>query len=158
MTKTIRRRRKQSKTDYKARLALLKSALPRLVIRKTNRYIIVQLVETNIAQDKVIASASSRELIEKGWPKENSGRLKNMAAAYLTGFLLVKKLKNPPKNAVLDIGMNRNIHGSRIYAALKGALEAGLNVSHNPDVLPSKERITSSEKFSQTLKTIKEKL
>ena len=47
--KTIRRRRLEHKTDYKARLGLLKSNMPKLVVRKSNRYITVQLVISDIA-------------------------------------------------------------------------------------------------------------
>jgi len=44
--KLPRRRRIASKTDYKARLSLLKSEKPRLVVRKTNRYIIAPIIVT----------------------------------------------------------------------------------------------------------------
>ncbi len=154
--KTIRRRRKAAKTDYKARLALLKSEKPRLVIRKTNRYIIVQLVESDIAQDKVIASAVSKELLTKNWPKESEGSLKSLPAAYLTGYLLVKKLKSLPKSVVLDMGMQRNVHGGRIFAALNGAVDAGLKISHSKESFPSEERLNANKKIK--IKEIKEKL
>ncbi len=154
--KTIRRRRKTAKTDYKARLALLKSEKPRLVIRKTNRYITAQLVESEIAQDKTLAKATSKELLEKGIPKESEGSLKSLPAAYLTGYLLVKKLKEQPKEVILDIGMHRNVHGARIFAALKGAVDAGLNIPHNPESFPSEEKLNSNEKIK--INEIKEKL
>jgi len=155
MTKTIRRRRKSAKTDYKARLALLKSEKPRLVIRKTNRYIIAQLVESEIAQDKTIVKATSKELLVKGWPKEKQGSLKSIPAAYLTGYLLVKKLKKQPKEVILDIGMHRNVHGARIFAALKGSVDAGLNIPHNPESFPPEEKL-KSDKIS--VEEIKNKL
>jgi len=145
MTKTTKRRRRESKTDYKARLALLKSGKPRLVVRKTNRYIIVQLVESDVAQDKVVKGVSSKELLSYDWPKELKGSLKSLPAAYLTGYLLVKKLKTLPDEAILDMGMNRNIRGSRIFSALKGAIDAGLNVKHSEKVLPSVEKLTSTK-------------
>jgi len=145
--KTIRRRRKAAKTDYKARLALLKSEKPRLVIRKTNRYIIAQLVESNIAQDKVTASATSKELLAKNWPKEMEGSLKSLPAAYLTGYLLVKKIKNIPEAAILDMGMQRNVHGGRIFAALNGAVDAGLNIAHDEESFPSAERLNANKKI-----------
>ena len=71
--KIPRRRRLEAKTDYKLRLGLLKSEKPRLVIRKTNSYIIAQIVETEIAQDKIVVGTTSKSLIEKGWPKEKIG-------------------------------------------------------------------------------------
>ena len=93
MTKTQRRRRNEAKTDYKSRFRLLKSSNPRMVVRKSNRYILVQIVLSEIAQDKIFARVSSKELLEKGWPKEKTGSLKSRAAAYLAGFLLAKRLK-----------------------------------------------------------------
>ncbi len=60
--KTQRRRRLETKTDYKARLALLKSEKPRLVIRKSNRYILAQIVLSEIAQDKILFRVSSKDL------------------------------------------------------------------------------------------------
>jgi large subunit ribosomal protein L18 len=144
--KLPRQRRLKNKTDYKLRLALLKSEKARLVVRKTNRYITVQIIESTIAQDKVIVGLSSKDLLEKGWPKEELGGLKNLTAAYLTGFLLAKEAeKKHIKEAIFDIGMNRNVHKSRIYAALKGALDAGLKVNHDPQALPTDEQIHVKE-------------
>lgn len=155
MPKTQRRRRRERKTDYKARFNLLKSGKPRLVVRKTNRYILVQIVESEIAQDKVIAKASSVDLLSKGWPKEKQGSLKSLPAAYLTGFLLVKSLKTKVGEVVLDIGLQRNIHGSRLYAALKGAVDAGLKISHNPEALPEISDITKNEKLKSIFEKVK---
>jgi len=42
---------------------------------------------------------------------------------------------------ILDIGMQRSTKGSRIYAALKGAVDGGLNVPYSEEILPSDERI-----------------
>jgi large subunit ribosomal protein L18 len=156
--KTQKRRRKQAKTDYKARFAMLKSEKPRLVIRKTNRYIIAQIVESNIAQDRTVVKVSSKELLEKGWPKEKSGSLKSLTAAYLTGYILAKKLSGKVKEAILDTGLNRTVHGSRIFATVKGAVEAGLIIPHKKEALPSDERLKSNEKTADLLNKIKEKL
>lgn len=150
--KTRRRRRKEGKTDYKARFNMLKSEKPRLVIRKTNRYIIAQIVESKAAQDHVLITVSSKDLLEKGWPKDKSGSLKSLMAAYLTGYLLVKNLREKPKQIIFDSGMHRHIKGSRIYAALRGAVDAGLNIPHNPETLPSDERLKLNEKTSSLLK------
>ncbi|MEK6855207.1 MAG: 50S ribosomal protein L18 [Nanoarchaeota archaeon] len=156
MTKTLKRRRKEAKTDYKARLALLKSEKPRIVIRKTNKYIMAQIIKSDHAQDKVIASATSKDLLKKGWPDNKNGSLKTLAACYLTGSLLVKNLKDKPEEVILDIGLSRNVHGSRIYALLKGAIDSGLNVSHKKEILPSLEKINSTNKSSIVLAKIKE--
>lgn len=157
MSKTIRRRRKQGKTDYKARFHMLKSEKPRLVVRRTNRYLIAQIVVTEGAQDKVVTKVSSKELLTKGWPKEKEGSLKSLVAGYLTGFLLVKKIKEKPESVIFDLGLQKNHKGSRIYAVLKGAAEAGLNIPHDKSCLPSDERLKSSDKTKDLLK-LKEKL
>ncbi len=152
-----KRRRQEGKTDYKARLAILKSGKPRLVVRRTNRYIIAQLVESELAQDKVIATANSKELLVLGWPKESAGSLKNLAAAYLTGILIGKKASAKKiSEAILDIGLHRNVKSSRIYATLKGALEAGLNIPHNEEALPANEFIR--RKNSEIIDKIREKI
>lgn len=157
MRRTFRRRRNEGKTDYKARLTLLKSSKPRFVVRKTNRYIIAQLVESEKAQDKIISGGSSQILLEKGWPKESKGSLKSLPAAYLIGFIIAKKASDKCKEALLDIGLHRNIKKSRIYAALKGALDAGIKIPHNPDVLPSIENI-QKHKMGRFIDQIKEKI
>jgi len=144
--RTIRRRRLEGKTDYKARLALLKSEMPRLVIRKTNKYIILQIVKTDIAQDKVIRTLTSKILLSKGWPQEMSGSLKNLSASYLAGFLIGKLAQEKGiKKAILDSGMNRNVKNSRIYASLKGAIDSGLEIPHDKEVLPEMENIKTEK-------------
>lgn len=158
MTKTIRRRRKENKTDYKARFHMLKSEKPRLVVRRTNKYMVAQIVESEIAQDKVIAKVTSKDLLTKGWPKEKEGSLKSLPAAYLTGYLLVKSMKAKVNEAIFDMGLQRNIKGSRIYAVLKGAIDAGLKIPHNPESLPEMERIESNEKLKTVFSKVKEKL
>ena len=157
--KTLRRRRKEAKTDYKARFNLLKSGKVRFVVRKTNTALIAQIVASETAQDKVILTVNSRDLLIKGWPVEKKGSLKSLPAAYLTGFLIGKKAKPLVKEIILDTGMNRNIHGSRIYSLVKGAIDAGLNISVNEKVLPKIEKIMSNKNISKsTIEKIKEKL
>lgn len=155
MARSIRQRRLQSKTDYKARLALLKSQKPRLVIRKTNRYMIAEIVQSEMAQDKVIVGITSKALLEHGWSKDKSGSLKNMAACYLTGKLLAKK-STKVKEAILDFGMNRNIQKSRIYAVLKGVVDGGLKVPHNAKMLPTLEEIDKNQKTSTMFNKLKD--
>jgi large subunit ribosomal protein L18 len=158
MKKTIKRRRREAKTDYKARLVMLKSGEPRLVVRKTNRYIIVQIVKSEIAQDKVIVGLNSKILLSKGWPKENAGSLKSKTAAYLTGYLIGKEAKGRIKSAIFDIGMYRNLKKSRLYAVLKGAIDAGLKIKHNPEILPQEKDIAPNKKLEEIFKKIKPKI
>ncbi|MEK7110865.1 MAG: 50S ribosomal protein L18 [Patescibacteria group bacterium] len=158
MIRTVRRRRLEAKTDYKLRLALLKSGKIRLVIRKTNRYILVQMVRTEGAQDKVLFGASSKMLLEKGWPKEKAGSLKSIPASYLTGLMLGRIAGEKVTEAVLDIGMHRNAPKSRIYAALKGVIDVGIKVSHSPEILPSPELMSKNKSFSGIFDKLREKI
>ncbi|MHA1860396.1 MAG: 50S ribosomal protein L18, partial [Candidatus Asgardarchaeia archaeon] len=71
------------------------------------------------------------------------------------GLLIGKRaLKKRIKSAVLDIGVQKSIKGSRIYALLKGVVDAGLKVPHSPDVLPPEDRIKGEHivKYAKELK------
>ena len=106
MVKIAKRRRRESKTDYLNRLKLLKSGKPRVVFRKTNKYIIAQYIESKEAKDKIVIGVNSKDLLKYGWPKENLGALKSITAAYLTGFLIGKKiLKEKLQEPIVDFGM-----------------------------------------------------
>ncbi|MBI2632022.1 50S ribosomal protein L18 [Candidatus Pacearchaeota archaeon] len=156
--KTLKRRRLERKTDYKARLALLESGKPRLILRKTNRYMNAQIVESKNAHDKIIFGVTSADLIDKGWPIEHRGRLKSLGAGYLTGLLLGKEAKGKVREAILDIGMNRNIPKSRLYAVLKGVIESGISIPHDPSVLPTDEMLEKNEITRPLIKKLKEKI
>jgi large subunit ribosomal protein L18 len=109
-----------------------------LVVRKTNKNMIVQFVNARVVGDSTEASAVSTELAEHGW-KAGTG---NLPAAYLTGLLAGLRAKSRGvKKAILDIGLNTPVKGSRVYAALKGALDAGVEIPHKEDVLPDEARL-----------------
>ena len=132
------RRRREGKTYYGRRMRLILSGKPRFVVRASNRYVIVQVVEARIEGDKVVASAHSRELAKYGW----KGGCGNLPAAYLTGLLAgIRAVKSGVSEAVLDIGLRTATRGAKVFAALKGGLDAGLEIPHSGDVLPSPERI-----------------
>lgn len=137
-----KRRRLENKTDYLNRRRLLEGGKPRVVVRKTNKYIILQYVESREAQDKVINSVVSSELLNHGWPADKAGSLKSLAAAYLTGILFAKTVKST-KDVVLDMGLLRNTPGSRIYAALKGMVDGGMKIRHDAKIFPDEKRIKS---------------
>ena len=138
MTSMPYRRKREGKTDYKKRLRLLVSAMPRLVVRKSNRNISVQLVDYSPDGDVVVCAASSCKLKKYGWKVSRS----NLPTAYLTGLLLGKLAKQKKiKEAVLDLGLYPSTKGSRVYACLKGVLDAGIYVPHSADILPSEDRI-----------------
>ncbi len=131
------RRRREGKTNYYRRKKLLQSKGSRLVIRKTNTRVIVQVIDAKVVGDTTIASAISSELSGFGW----SAGVANLPAAYLTGFLAGLRAKARGVNtALMDVGLHPPIRGSKLYAALKGALDAGLEVPHEPEVLPDDSR------------------
>ncbi len=134
------RRRREGKTDYRARRALVLSRLPRLVVRRTLKHTIVQIVKAEVAGDNVVASAHSRELAKTyGW----QGNCRNVPAAYLTGLLCgFKAVVHGVKEAVLDIGLNSSSRGARVFATLKGVLDAGVSVPHSEEMLPDETRVT----------------
>lgn len=133
------RRRRERKTDYRKRLKLLLSKKPRLVVRRSLKHIIAQLVKFEPGKsDITVTTVTSRELRKLGWKYACD----NLPAAYLTGLLIgVKALEKGIKEAVLDIGLFRSVKGSRIYAVAKGAVDVGLKVNVSEKMFPSKERI-----------------
>ena len=132
------RRRRESKTDYKKRLALLKSTKPRLVVRKGNNSVTVEMVSYEPKGDKASAYFTSVKLRKMGW----SGHTGNIPAAYLAGYACAKlALKAGIKEAVLDIGLLSPVHGSRPFAVLKGAIDAGVKIACDAEVFPKAERI-----------------
>lgn len=133
------RRRREGKTDYESRRALVLSKLPRLVIRRTLKHTIAQVIAAKASGDVVITSAHSRELMKVfGW----QGSCKNMSAAYLTGLLCGYRANaHGMKKAVLDIGLQRPSRGSRVFAVLNGVLDAGILVPHDEKILPDEKRM-----------------
>jgi len=81
------RRRRLGRTNYRRRLGLLASRTTRAVVRRSNKYVYAQLVESEQARDRVVVAACSRELIKLGYPTG----LSSATAAYLTGLLLAKR-------------------------------------------------------------------
>jgi len=135
-------RRRENITDYKKRLNLLKSGKLRYVVRLTNKYIIAQIVEYVPDGDRVLVTTTSKELKKFGWNCSCS----NTPAAYLTGFLCGIKFKNkyPDKltnDLILDMGLRTSTKGGRIYAALKGAIDANLKILHSEEILPDDKRL-----------------
>ena len=149
------RRKREGKTNYKKRLRLLLAGKPRLVIRPSLRNITVQIAEYHPKGDKIIVSAHSSELNKLGW-KFNKG---NLPAAYLTGLLAGKKAKDKGlKEIILDIGLNSPVKGARIFACLKGVVDAGVNVPVSEEILPKEDRIKGIHiaKYAELLKSNKE--
>jgi len=133
------RRRREGKTNYYKRYRMVLSKRLRLVARKTLRYIIAQIIKFNPKGDIVLTSAHSIELKKKyGWKAATD----NTPAAYLTGLLVGLRAKAKGiEEVILDIGLHRAVKGARVFAVLKGALDAGLKIPHSPEILPSEDRI-----------------
>jgi large subunit ribosomal protein L5e len=155
------KRRRQGKTDYRARIRLTnqdknKYNTPkyRFVVRFTNKDITAQIVYATIAGDIVMAAAYSHELPRYGLEVG----LTNYAAAYCTGLLLARRVltlrgldqeyegnveatgedyyvepadERRPFRALLDVGLIRTTTGNRVFGALKGALDGGLDIPHS---------------------------
>ena len=135
------RRRREKKTDYAARRVMATADRPRFVVRVSGKNILVQVVRSEIEGDYVIAKANSNELKRYGW--NASG--KNVPAAYLIGVLAGKKAKAADvEHAILDMGLKRTTAGNKIFAVVKGALDAGLDIPCDSDITPSPERINGS--------------
>ncbi|MHA2314539.1 MAG: 50S ribosomal protein L18 [Candidatus Hermodarchaeia archaeon] len=132
------RRRRESKTDYHARRRMVGSGRLRLVVRKTGTRIIVQLMEALPEGDRSIVAADSRQLKQFGW---NAG-IKNLPAAYLTGFLAGHRaIKNGVTAAIVDIGLIKPIPGSRIFSAVRGVIDAGVTIPCSDKMFPGEKRI-----------------
>ncbi|KAM4105771.1 hypothetical protein ACB094_04G017800 [Castanea mollissima] len=155
------KRRREGKTDYRARVRLInqdknKYNTPkyRFVVRFTNKDITAQIISASIAGDLVLAAAYSHELPRYGLEVG----LTNYAAAYCTGLLLARRVLKTlemdkeyegnveatgedysvepadtrrPFRALLDVGLIKTTTGNRVFGALKGALDGGLDIPHS---------------------------
>ena len=122
-----------------------------VTVQISNENTQVQVIHPELTGDKVISSAYSRFLIEKGW----KGSRKNIPAAYLTGDFAGKKaLKNGISSAVMYSG-NRQ-YTQRMAAALKGVIDAGLEIPADEETFPTDDRINGSHlKVKNDVKNIK---
>lgn len=132
-------RRIRGLTDYALRLRMLKSGLTRAVIRKSNNNMLVQLVNYENQGDKIVTSAKARDLKQLGFTLHTG----NLTAAYLTGMLAGKRLLNTgfKEECIIDLGLQKSIYGTRVYAAVKGLVDSGVNVKVGDVVFPDETRI-----------------
>ena len=132
----ILRRLREEKTNYKKRGTMLTGKRDFITVNITNQNTQVQILTPGMTGDKVIASAHSRYLLEKGW----KGSRKSVPAAYLTGYLAGKKaLGEGAKDAIMYTGTRR--YTQRMAAALKGIVDAGVKVPADEKTFPPDERI-----------------
>ena len=132
----ILRRLREEKTNYKKRGTMLMGKRDFITVNITNENTQVQILKPGMTGDRIISSAHSRYLLEKGW----KGSRKSVPAAYLTGYLAGKKaLGQGAKNAILYTGTRK--YTQRMAAALKGVIDAGVEVPANEETFPSDDRI-----------------
>ena len=132
----------------------------RLVVRKTCSKIICQIIFSTMTGDRVLCAAESAELKAHGL----TAGLTNYSAAYCTGLLLARRLLKQvglaemykstatingdyfnvdedvqdkrPFKALLDVGIARTTTGARVFGALKGACDGGINIPHKTKRFP----------------------
>jgi large subunit ribosomal protein L18 len=132
------KRRKQNRTSYSKRLKLLKSEKTRILVRKSSKNMIIQFINYHENGDKVLLTITTKSLEKMGY----KGSRSNIPSAYLLGLLAGKKAQEKKiKEGILDIGLYEPVAKSRLFAALKGLVDSGLDIPHDPEVFPSEERI-----------------
>lgn len=152
------RRRREGSTDYYIRRKLLNGREVRAVVRRSSKNVSVQFAEFTMDGDMILATATSQEIVKKGWKHSSS----NISAAYLTGYLAGKKaVKAGIEYAVLDIGLQKPKKGGVLFAAVAGMIDAGLEIPHGEGVLPVEERLNGkhiNDKMEADVKGLKKKL
>ena len=125
-----------------------------ITVNITNENTQVQILKPVISGDKVLSSAHSRFLIKNGW----KGSRKNIPAAYLTGYLAGRKaISKGIKNAILYSGTKK--YTQRMAAALKGIIDAGLDVPADSKTFPPENRINGEHlKIKNDVSTFKTKI
>ena len=132
----ILRRLREEKTNYRKRSTMLMGKRDFITVNISNENTQVQILTPGMTGDKVVSSAHSRYLLEKGW----KGSRKSVPAAYLTGYLAGKKaLVKGAKDAILYTGTKR--YTQRMAAALKGLIDAGLDIPANEETFPAEDRL-----------------
>jgi len=164
------RRRREGKTDYQARRRMTisdknkyNSTKYRFCVRITNKDVICQFIQPKITGDHTLCAAYAHELPKYGIEVG----LTNYAACYATGLLAARRLlkkmaldekyegqEEPdgemflvehddgprPFTAVLDVGLVRTTTGNRVFGALKGAVDGGINIPHSEKRFPGYDR------------------
>jgi len=132
----------------------------RLIVRLSNRDVTAQIAYSRIEGDRVVCAAYSHELPKYG---VRVG-LTNYAAAYCTGLLVARRILQKlgldslysgvsevtgeeynvepvddgpgAFRCFLDVGLARTTTGARIFGAMKGAVDGGLNIPHSVKRFP----------------------
>ena len=107
---------------------------------------------TNFSAAYATGLLTSRRLL-KVLDKENSNE--NFKQDYFERFDLIKEADGNdvdfielcnkkdggfrPFTCYLDLGLVRATRGNRVFAAMKGAIDGGINIPHNPKIFPQKK-------------------
>lgn len=138
MIRSIQKRKREGITDYRKRYRTVKSGIPRLVVRCSGKGVTAQIVKYANPSDTVCATVNERSLRKAGM--EVSGN--SVPVCYAVGYLIGRKAREMGiENAILDTGRRHPSKGGRITAVLRGAVEAGLEIPHDPGILPDDDRI-----------------
>ena len=159
--RSVFRRRQSGQTDYHRRLKLLRGRKARAVVRVSNTRVTCQMVNWSADGDMVVASVTGSDLTKKyDWPADFSQ--KSVPACYLAGFALGKEaISKGCTEAVLDIGLAGSTVGGRVFSALKGMIDAGMEIPHSEVVLPEDDRINGehiSDKIGSAVEATKNKI
>lgn len=137
-TPQVFKRKKEGVTDYNRRLRLVKSGNMRLVVRPSKKGITAQIVEYGTEGDKVISTITSKSLAKLGLTLSGN----TTTACYFIGYALGLNAKKKNVNeAILDTGRFNITRGGRITAVLKGVVDAGIEVPHDPSIFPEESRL-----------------
>merc|ERR1712045_932545 len=136
----------------------------RMIVRMSNKDITCQIAYARLEGDRVVAAAYSHELPRYGVKVG----LTNYAAAYCTGLLLARRLlkklnldgayegntevdgshfivedndEGPGAfHACLDVGLARTTTGAKIFGAMKGAADGGIDIPHSEKRFPGYDK------------------
>tara|TARA_B100001765_G_scaffold200612_1_gene153345 strand:+ start:602 stop:1015 length:414 start_codon:yes stop_codon:yes gene_type:complete len=122
-----------------------------ITVQISNENTQVQIHQPKLTGDIVISSAHSRFLTQKGW----KGSRKNIPAAYLTGYSAGKKaLGKGTSSAIMYSGTRK--YTQRMAAALKGIIDAGVDVPANEETFPPEARLNGEHlKVKNDIKNMK---
>src|SRR5512139_2358630 len=146
------RRRREGRTNFAKRLALVKSGKTRMVVRRSNRSIVVQFIDFDPKGDRTLLTVTGAHLAKQfKWPSK-----RNVWTAYLAGLLAGKMAREKGiKDFVLDMGMYVPSKGSIIFAAQKGASDAGLGTLFDKEKMPEGRLSNPPEKYKSIFDEVK---
>lgn len=149
------RRRREGKTNFAKRLALVKSGKTRMVVRRSNSGVTIQFVDFQPDGDKTLLTVTGAHLSKQyKWPAK-----RNVWTAYLAGLMAGKLAqKKGVKEFVLDMGMYTPSKGSVIFAAQKGASDAGLKTLFDEEKVPGDKITNPPDKYKEMFEQVKVKI